>query len=99
MGLGEMISASIMPSQDYCSQQREQIPTALAAQIQNFRPELLQYLRAPYLPDPGPEPVDNPRKRSIWERMARPDSMIPGARDNQARIKRLPFGDSRVAED
>ncbi len=88
--LGE-IAGTAMPGADYVAQQRAQIPPVLAAQIQNYRPELLLFLRAPYLPDPGPEPVE-PKARSVWERYARPDRMIPDARSNQDRIKHLLTG-------
>jgi hypothetical protein len=97
--ISALIDTATFPDADYVNMQRSQIPIELRMAIDNFRPELIAYLRAPYLPDPGPEPVDNPAKRSIWERMARPDSNIPGARDNQKRIKQLLFGDHKAVED
>jgi hypothetical protein len=89
-----------MPSEEYVNRQRSQIPMALAAQITNSKQELLAYLRAPFLPKLEPlEPDADPSKRSIWERMARPDNMIPGAQDNQDRIRQLLFGDQQKQND
>jgi hypothetical protein len=95
-----VIDGTKMPSEEYCNRQRSQIPTALAVQINNLRPELIAHLRAPHLPPPPPPvPGEDPKKRSIWERMARPDDMIPGAVDNQKRVRQLLFGDQQRQDD
>lgn len=78
--------------------QRKQVPDVLRAPINNFRTELLAYLRQPYLPKLEPLPPEaTPKQRSIWERMARPDNLMPDTRDNQVKIKKLLYGDQ--AED
>lgn len=91
---------TVMPAEEYCNRQRSQIPTALAVQINNARAELIAHLRAPYLPKMEDLPADaDPSKRSIWERLARPDNMMPGAVDNQKKIRKLLFGDEIVHQD
>lgn len=83
-----------MPSEEYVNMQRMQIPTALACQIASHNREIVEYLRAPFMPklEDAPAHID-PSKRSIWERMAQPDNLIPGAADNRAKVQKLLFGD------
>jgi hypothetical protein len=77
--------------------ERTQIPQALLGPISEFRGALLAHLRAPYLPKPPTMDEANPAQRSIWERIARPDNLMPGAKDNQKRINQLLMGDSSGA--
>lgn len=74
------------------ARQRMPIPHGLAALIQTHQQELTAHLRAPYMPAPPPEVAEDPTKRSIWERMAIPDNVIPNAKDNQAHVRKLMFG-------
>jgi hypothetical protein len=86
------IAKAEMPAADYVGRQRKQVPTALAAIITTYKRDILEYLRAPYAPEPPPEDAP-PAVRSMWERLARPDSMLPNARDNQKHIRALLFGE------
>ena len=81
-----------MPRPEYVARQRKQVPSAMAAMINNYRDEILTFLRAPYMPAPLPPGVE-PAPRSIWARIARPDDLIPNARDNQRRIRQLLYGE------
>lgn len=83
----------VLPDSEYVSRQRRQVPSALAALINNYRDEIMIVLRAPYLPPPPPADTE-PEKRSIWERMAYPDSLLPSAKDNQRKIRSLLYGDN-----
>jgi hypothetical protein len=87
--------SGLLPAAEYVGMQRAQIPADLLAPLNNFRTELLAYLRAPYIPLPPPEPADDAPKseRSIWERMAHPDNLLPNAKDNQKHVRDLLFGD------
>ena len=82
----------ILPPDNYVGRQRKQVPSALAAQITSYKREIMAYLRAPYMPAPPADEPD-PAKRSIWDRMAHPDSLLPNARDNQRRVHALLYGD------
>lgn len=84
-----------LPEKLHIVRNRTQVPAALGALLNTYREELLAYLRAPYIPKPPPLPPDaTPQQRSIWERMAVPDSLVPNQSDNQARVKKLLFGDA-----
>jgi hypothetical protein len=73
--------------------QRSQLPRDLAVAIENNRRELLAHFRAPYQPKQEPLPENaTPLQRSIWERIAQPDNLLPGVAENQERIKTLMFG-------
>lgn len=80
------------PGVDEHLRQRMPIPQELGALIQSHVRDLTLHLRAPYVPIPPPEVLEDPSKRSMWERMAVPDNMVPGAADNQANVHRLLFG-------
>jgi len=90
-----------LPAAEYVGLQRAQIPPDLLAVLSNheFREAVLAYLRAPHIPAPPPEPAsDAPEsKRSLWERMAYPDNLMPNARDNQAHVRDLLYGDMDAA--
>lgn len=81
-----------MPGIDHVGRQRMPIPGELASLIQTHQQALTAYLRAPYMPAPPPEMSEDPAKRSIWERIALPDNLLPNAKDNQARVHKLLFG-------
>ena len=69
------------------------VPGALGAQIITYMKELVRHLRAPYIPAAPAAPVKmTSRKRSIWERMANPDNLLPDAEDNQKHVRELLFG-------
>jgi hypothetical protein len=75
--------------------QRSQLPQDLAVAITNNQRELLAHLRAPYMPKLEPLPENATKmQRSIWERIAQPDNLMPDAAANQERIKTLLFGDA-----
>ena len=67
----------------------------LGAQLNNYRRELIRYLRAPYRPAAvaAPAGTPDPSKRNIYERIARPDNLVPGYEDNQNAVKRFLGGE------
>jgi len=84
---------ALLPESMHIVRNRTQVPAVLGALIVSFTPEILAELRAPFMPEPPPLPADaTPKQRSLWERMAQPDNLTPGAADNQRRVRDLLFG-------
>lgn len=67
-----------------------QIPATIAARLMTYHQQIVSLLRAPYVPPP--RQLAPGEKRSIWERMALPDDILPTFEENQQIAKELILG-------